>query len=183
MIVCGLDLATRSGIAVLDGTRLVHGEAFRPRGDNDAEIFHGFRVHFRSLLVAYDVKHVAAEQPLPTNIQVADKKADERTGTAGAMRNPVTMATYLRIYGIFAHASEICHALNIPFGVVHQATWRKAFLGNGHADKDMAVAQCRLLGLNLKSKDLAEAVGVAWWLNGILAQPRLGELNLTGVAA
>lgn len=178
MNVLGADIATTSGLAILNGVKLVHGEAFRPRGADDAEIFHGFRVHFRALLVSHEVEAVAIEQPLPTNIEINDPKEDERTGNAGHRRNPVTMATYLRLYGLFGHAQEICYALNITPDVVHQATWRKAFTGDGKADKDRSLHQCKLLGYPVKSKDLAEAVGVAWWLNGKLGLQRTGELAL-----
>jgi uncharacterized protein (UPF0335 family) len=39
MLVAGFDIATTTGMAVLDGTRVVHAEAYRPPGKTEAEIF------------------------------------------------------------------------------------------------------------------------------------------------
>lgn len=173
MMLAGFDIATRSGAALMEGDKIVHVEAFRPKGDGDAEIFHGFRAWYRALLVSHEVQHVAIEQPLPTDIEVQDKR---QNAAPGAKRNPITMKTYLRLYGLRGHALEICDALNIPCREVHQGTWRKAFLGSGRADKDAAVAQCKLLGLDLKSKDAAESVGIVWWLNGEISKPVVPDL-------
>jgi hypothetical protein len=175
MITGGGDIATRSGVAFLDGTRFVHGEAFRPRGDTDGAIFHGFRGHFRRLLLAHGVEHFALEEPLRTGIT--------RVEADGTEVPQSTMATYLRLYGLFGIAQEVCDSLNIPCEVVHQGTWRAAFLGNGRGDKEMSLAQCKLLGFPVKSKDVAEAVGVAWWLNGQLGLGRAGELAIAAPQA
>jgi hypothetical protein len=167
MIVAGFDIASTTGCAVLDGTKVLHCEAFRPPGKEDAEIFSGFRQWIRVLLVAHEVAEVAVEQPLPTNIEVADDRANAKPGEK---RNPITMKTYLRLYGLRAHAIEVCHALNVPCREIHQATWRKAFTGNGRASKEETLALAQRLVPNLKSKDSAEAVGIAWALNGELSK-------------
>lgn len=188
-VIAGLDIATRTGLTILDGDNLLHCEAFRPKGDTDAEIFHGFRTHLRAHLVSYAVEYGAAEMPLPTNIQADVARKNAAGVTHVEKRNPVTMNTYMRIYGLFGHAAEIFFALNIPFEAVHQATWRKAFMGTGRADKDMAVAQVAQLSKQrgwpeIKSKDACESVGVAWWLAGHLRLAQMmrpGELQL-GVA-
>lgn len=179
MILCGLDIATTSGICVMQSDKLLHAEAFRPKGETSAEIFHGFRTHLRSLLVSFNVEAVAAEQPLATN-GLTRKNPD------GTETMKITMATIYRLYGLAAAAEEIAFALNIPFQFVHQMTWRKAFIGKPKADKDMAVAQCRLLGFDVKKKDAAEACGVAWWLAGDLnlsRRMRPGQFQFEGEAA
>lgn len=172
MVIAGFDLASTSGCAILDGTKVVHVEAHRPVGKEDAELFHNFRIWFRSMLIAHDVQEVAIEQPLVTNIAAPDTRPNAKPGQT---RNPVTMATYLRLYGIRAHAIEICAALNINCREVHQATWRKSFNGNGRATKEDSLALARRLVPGLKSKDAGEAVGVAWWLNGELSKADLFE--------
>ena len=173
MIVAGFDIATRSGCAVLDGTTVLHCEAHRPRGETDAEIFSGFRSWFRCTLLAHHVEHVAIEQPLVTNIEARDT----REGAApGQRRNPITMKTYLRLYGLRAHALEICHSLNVPFLEIHQSTWRRAFTGNGRATKEQTLALVQRLVPGLTSKDAAESVGVAWALNGILSAPKAADM-------
>jgi hypothetical protein len=177
MIVAGLDIASRTGLAILDGDKLIHWEAHRPAGDEDHVIFHGFRTWLRPTLRSFHVQHVGIEQPLPTNIAITDAKKDASGKERTTKRNPLTMGTYLRIYGLFGHAVEMLYAMNVPFEIIHQGTWRKSFLGSGRADKDMAIAQCRRLGWPIKSYDAAEAAGVAFHLQGVLhINARAGEL-------
>jgi hypothetical protein len=166
MIIAGFDIATKSGAAILDDDSVIHIEAFRPKGDTDAEIFAGFRAWFRPLLVGHGVEAVGIEQPLPTDIEVQDKRPTARPGDK---RNPITMPTYLRLYGLRAHAVEICHTLNIECREIHQGTWRKAFTGNGRADKDQVLKLARQIVPDLKSKDASDALGVAWALRGELS--------------
>lgn len=165
MIVAGLDVATRTGICIMDGENPLHIESFRPAGKEDAEIFHGFRAHLRAMLISHRVEHAAIEEPLRS-----DLKRRNPDGTEDPLTN---MRTYLRLYGLRAHAIEVCHALNIPCEEVNQASWRKAFLGNGRADKDDAMKQCQMLRWPVTNKDAAEACGVAWWLSGHLRTSRL----------
>lgn len=165
MILAGFDIATTTGAAFLSGSKILHAEAFRPKGDTDAQIFHGFREWFRAMLIAHEVEHVAIEQPLVTDIRIADKRENAKPGDT---HNPVTMKTYLRLYGLRGHAVEICEAINVPCRELHQATWRKAFTGNGRATKEETLALARQLVPGLKSKDAAEAIGIAWALAGEL---------------
>jgi hypothetical protein len=167
-IVAGFDLATTTGCAILDGTRVIHAEAFRPAGKEDAIIFNGFRIWFRTMLIAHAVQEVAIEQPLVTNIAAPDTRPNAKPGQT---HNPVTMKTYLRLYGLRAHAVEICAALNVPCREVHQASWRKSFTGNGRASKEDTLKLAQRLVPGLKSKDAGEAIGIAWHLNGELSKP------------
>lgn len=165
MIVAGFDLATTSGVAILEGTKVLHIESHRPAGKGDAAIFRGFRIWFRGMLLAHGVEHCGLEQPLVTDIKAPDHSA---TAKPGETRNPVTMKTYLRLYGLRAHAIEICESLNIGCLEIHQATWRKSFTGNGRATKEQVLALARQIVPGLKSKDASDALGVAWHLNGEL---------------
>lgn len=178
MRLAGLDVATRTGFACMEGDKLIHAEAFRPRGKSNPEIFHGFREWLRPMLIAHEVEHVAIEEPLRSDLR---RRNEDGTDTAITQ-----MATYLRLYGLYGHAIEICYALNIDCIAVNQSAWRKAFLGNGRADKSMAISQCKQLGFGTLPADAAEAIGVAWWLSGHLRLTRLmrpGELKLEGAAA
>src|ERR1700748_1472877 len=141
-MLAGFDLATTSGAAFLSGDKIVHAEAFRPQGKEDAEIFAGFRQWFRSMLLANEVQHIGIEQPLVTDIRAPDKRQGARPGET---HNPVTMKTYLRLYGLRAHAVEIAGTLNIPLLEAHQASWRKSFTGNGRASKDETFALAKRL--------------------------------------
>jgi len=177
MIVAGLDLATTTGIAILERDRLVHWQSFRPRGDANPEIFHGFRQWLWSVLVAYGVQYAAIEEPLRSDLKIAARPINGAPlGAPKQWTGGSSMATYLRLYGIFGHAQEICHALNIPCEVVNQSTWRKSFCGNGRATKEDAVAACKRMGWTIPKKDPAEACGVAFWLQGELRLQRAQAL-------
>lgn len=165
MIVAGFDIATCSGCAVLHGQRVIHAESFRPSGKTDGEIFRGFRKWFHTTLTGFNVERVGIEQALVTNISAP---ATGPNAKPGETHNPVTMKTYLRLYGLRAHAIEICERLNVPVMEIHQSSWRKAFTGNGRASKEDTLALAQRLVPGLKSKDAAEAIGVAWALNGEL---------------
>lgn len=165
MIVAGSDIATTTGIAIFDGDRLIHAEAHRPKGKTDPEIFHGFRVWFRSLLISHGVQHCAIEEPLRSDIRKRNPDGTEQAITS--------MATYLRLYGLRGHALEVCHSLNIPCEEYNQSSWRKTFIGNGRASKDDSVKRCKQLGYDIKSKDACEAVGVAYHLMAKLQEQTL----------
>lgn len=182
MIVAGLDVATTTGLAILEGDKCLHWEAHRPKGKDDCEIFHGYRTWLRSTLVAFGVEHVGMEEPLPTNLEKTEivfSQSDAFSSKARKIKRPMTsMATYRRLYGLAAHTREICFALNIPVEEVNQREWRHAFLGvrgapKGTSDssawlKDRAVQQCQRIGFQINKKDAAEAAGVAFWLQGHL---------------
>jgi len=167
MIIAGFDIATCTGCAILDGSNVVHIEAYKAKGADDAEIFANWRPWFRSMLMAHGVQACAIEAPLVTDIKAPDKRPNARPGET---RNPVTMKTYLRLYGLRAHAVEICKSLNIDCREFHQSTWRKSFTGNGRATKEEVLALARRIVPNLKSKDSSDALGVAWCLNGELSR-------------
>lgn len=156
MVIAGLDVATKTGLCIMRGDKLLHAEAYRPPGKTNGTINAGFRLWLIAQFAAYGVEHIAAEEPLVTNLK-------DKTG-----KPLVTMSTYRRIYGLFGVLEELCATKNLPLEVVHQASWRKAFLGNGRGNKDMALAQCQLMKFPVTSKDAAEAIGVCWWLGGHL---------------
>jgi len=167
VIVAGFDIATTTGCCILNGSDVVHIEAFRAKGEDDASIFTSWRAWFRAILISHQVEVAAIEAPLVTDIKAPDKRPNAKPGQ---LRNPVTMKTYLRLYGLRGHAVQICNALNIECRELHQSTWRKAFTGNGRASKEDTLALARRIYPNLKSKDAAEALGVAWALNGELSK-------------
>ena len=166
-MLAGLDCATTSGLALMDGGKIVRAEAFKATGENDGEVFTSFRRWWRNILKVHTVTNVAIEQPLVTDIQAPDRRPN---AVPGQTRNPVTMKTYLRLYGLRGHAVQICDALGIAWIEVHQSTWRKSFTGNGRATKDDTLALARRIVPDLKSKDAAEAIGIVWHLSGVLKQ-------------
>lgn len=170
MILAGFDLATTSGVAFMDGDKLVNAFAYRAKGAEDAEVFGDFRKWFALMLTRYGVSHAAIEQPLVTNINVQDKRKGAKPGE---MHNPVTMKTYLRLYGLRAHAVEICKTMQVPVIECHQSAWRKSFTGNGRASKEETLKLAQRLLPRLESKDAAEAVGIVWHLSGVLHAAQL----------
>jgi Holliday junction resolvasome RuvABC endonuclease subunit len=171
MIVGGFDIATTTGAAVLDGARVVHVEAFKASGETEAEIFRSYRRWFRKIIRDHGVKHVAIEQALVTNIKAKVLLPD---GTpTGQTHNPVTMKTYLRLYGLRALTIVEASVLEVPLIEVNQMTWRKSFTGKARASKEETLALAQKIVPGLKSKDAAEAIGVAWHLNGVLRQEKL----------
>lgn len=170
-VICGLDLATNSGIALFDGDTFLHAEAFRAKGETHAERFHRFRTHLRATLVAFGVEHAALEAPLQSGL--TRNEVDKETGNIRKVPS-TTMQTLEFAYGMRAIASEVLWSLNIHPHEVHQGSWRKAFFRDGigkatsEERKKMALAQCQLLRWPVTSADAAEACGVAWWLAGQL---------------
>lgn len=195
MRLAGLDLATTSGWAVFDnGSPLTAGK-FKSVGTTDGQVFSAFRLWLRGFLIAERIEHVAIEEPLRSDLSRTEINFDG--GVFGARTHktkvPITnMSTLRRLYGLAAHAHAVCHDLGIPVEEINQRTWRSAFLGSvappkGTGDrtawwKDQALQQCKRLGLDLKSKDAADAVGVCFALAGRLKQERVltGDLFKTG---
>lgn len=87
--------------------------------------------------------------------------------------DPVLMAkinnfdTPFLLYGLASHAYSFCAAKRIRvFQMVHQATWRKHFIGSMRIGtkkvdlKRMAMERCRQLGFNVRKDDEADALGI-----------------------
>lgn len=165
-VLAGLDIATTTGITILDGEQIVMCNAFRWEGRCSGEIFRHFRKTLYRLIETHKIEHVAAEEPLRTDIEIGNKIGEG--GEIEKTRPP--MKTFQRIYGLCAVAEEVCAAHGVPFRYVHQATWRKSFTGNGRATKDESLATARLIQKSIVSHDAAESLGVAWYLRGNLDQ-------------
>lgn len=176
MIIAGLDIATCTGITILDGERHVLSGDLQFQGKHSGEIFRHCRKTLYTVLEKHGVKYVAAEEPLRTDIEIPGKKNED--GSEGEKTRP-PMKTFQRIYGLNAICEEVCCALGIDHRYVNQGTWRKSFTGSGRATKEQSLALARLVDKNINSFDAAESMGVAWWLRGQLdtrfAAPR-GDL-------
>lgn len=90
--------------------------------------------------------------------------------------------------GMGATVELFCHTMNVKLRWVHQARWRREFLGRmpratRSADlKDMALARCRQLGLKPNKHDDAEALGVLTYACQVerVFMPWLGALPVAG---
>ena len=188
MNIAGLDTGTTSGCCVLVGDRYLHAEAFRPKGETDAEIFGDFRSWWRALLVSHEVQEIALEEPLRTDLlktEVVPGKGDVFGATTSKIKKPIgNMRTFLRLYGIRAHAIEVAGSLNIPFREVNNKSWRSKVYGGIQPPKGTknttewwkatALARCKALDWPIKSKDAAEGAMIAEYLRIALKEERLG---------
>ncbi len=172
MILIGMDVATTSGLTCFNGERLVRCEAFKATGASNGAIFASFRLWLVSTLAAIkeqegQVEAAAIEACLRSDMT---RKVANKAGDGFEVQHIVPAATSERLHGLFAHAEEILATRNIATHIVHQATWRKAFTGNGRAKKEetLALVQRLFRERNIKSKDAAESLGVCWWLKGEL---------------
>lgn len=186
----GLDIATVTGAATLrDGIyttqtfRAAGKKRFLDRDDDKSldsmrmgEAGRSFEDFITAWLIQNQIGHLAVEAPLNTNFQ-RRKVAKVNPGAAWAGQaveyeevGGAPLATFFKIHMLEGIACTVASRLNIPTVFVNQATWRKAFLGNGRPKdpKGDAKKQCERLGIDCSSKDAAEAVGVCWWLNSYL---------------
>ena len=174
MIIAGLDAALRkSGAAIMDGDRFIRAEAFTAKGEGHGEAFHEFRTWWRVFLVAHRIECVAIEEPLRSDLTRTEVKIIK--GTPTKVKVPITnQQTLFGLYGVRAHAIEICAALNIRCFEVNNQDWREVIHNQRKAPKgtkdssewwkQRALARCKQLGWAVPSKDAAEAALICEWL-------------------
>lgn len=175
---CGLDQALRhSGAAILDGDRFVLAEAFHAKSPGQGGAFHEFRTWWEGFLERHKPDHVAIEEPLRSDMmrtKVTYRPNDAFGQSAVKTKEPLTnMQTLLGLYGVRAHAIEVCEMLGIEYVEVNNATWRGVIHGTrppkGTSNtsewwKAQAMMRCRQLGWNVPTKDAAESALIADWL-------------------
>jgi hypothetical protein len=160
VILCGLDIATTSGIALKGNDGVITTQTFKapspPKkrapstvedvfGDEDSgkidiekegRIARAWEDFLFSFLRVNGVQYVAIEEVLISNPGRTKLEVDMQANFAGqAMRKvkvqTTSQATIYRLYGLNMIAAGVCSRLGIPAISVNQTTWRKAFLGNG----------------------------------------------------
>ncbi len=161
----GIDLATTAGITVLDAERVLLCRSVTFSGETKGLLYRSCRKAIFAVFEMYKVKECAVEQPLRTDIKIPGKPNED--GSPGEPTSP-SMSTFQHVYGLHAIVEEACAALGVRHRYVHQGTWRKAFTGNGNADKAQSLAVAKLIDPSITSLDAAESMGVAWWLRGEL---------------
>ena len=171
MHVLGLDVATKTGWAAFDGTTwrtgLLRCPIKRPPGAG-LDAAHAGAVcdwYARELVElvtsAQPLHGIAIEEPL-----VIGK------GTR------INFQTAHMLHALAAEAARIAHRCGVPARYVNNGTWRRAFgvTGKGSdAKKASALRICRFEGISVGSDDEADAVGIARWLYGELAQRRFSR--------
>lgn len=176
MKVCGLDQSLRnSGAAIIDGDRFVLAEAFHAKAGGQGRAFHDFRVWWMRFLQTHRPNWVAIEEPLRSDMMrtsVAYRPNDAFGQSVVKTKVPLTnMQTLLGLYGVRAHAIEICESLGIEYVEMNVQDWRQTIYGVRHAPKgttntsewwkSKALSRCKLLGWSVPSKDAAEAALIA----------------------
>ena len=171
MRVCGLDVATKTGWCIATGNTYQTGlfdagKIGKRKANCDAERNANFRQWLWTFLRTNDVQAVAIERRAVANMK--KKVKDPITGKMieKVVTNDATAATLAYLNNC---AQEVCFSLSIPFHLVAVQTWRKDFLGGvkpgeGEDYKDVAKRVCQMMKIEAKSKDAAEAAGVAFWL-------------------
>lgn len=195
----GLDIATASGLALMDGETIT-ATSFRPRAKRPFELRNGevdfnhegriaaeFRDHLRAWLVDNRIEAVAIERPMQSNVTFKKPTVDMNAGFYGQAiryetKGGTNFSTIFRLYVLAGEACELCARLNIPVHIVTSGEWRKAFLGDlrppkGHENpsawwKHQAKLQCERIKVSVPNADAADGVGIVWWLRGKL-NPRL----------
>lgn len=195
MIVMGLDTGTTSGCGVLRGDQLIYAGAHHCEGDNDGLVFTSFRVWWLSMLNRFGPDEVAIEEPLRTDLfQTSTETVGDKLIT---VKKPIgTMRTFLRLYGLRAHAVQVCASGRLKsdrekaglaplrFREVNNKSWRsvvypkesppKGTKNTSEWWKQRSLQQCRILGWPIESKDAAEAAMIAEYLRITLKQERFG---------
>lgn len=189
MNIGGLDIASVSGATVLKGG-VYTAQTFKAAGkkrfldrDDDKSIDavrmglagRSFEDFCMAWLIENEIGYLGIEAPLSTNFQRKRAVVDQTAEWAGKAVSYETtggapLATFFKIHMLEGIACTVAARLNIPVVFVNQATWRKAFLGNGRPKdaKHEAKRMCEKLGIECSSLDAAESVGVCHWLNGYL---------------
>ncbi|RWB29615.1 hypothetical protein [Mesorhizobium sp.] len=168
MLILGLDIATVTGFAWYEpGSSLasIKTGLIKAVGANAEEKAASLAQQLVALLKPGRPDFVAIEQPM-RNV-VSFKKT--RDTLAGPVDEQTINPNALQLSSLSGAAVGIIAAYRIPWETVPSATWRKVFLGEGrYAGRDRAgwkraaVDRCRMLRIDVRNADAAEAVGIAF---------------------
>jgi len=168
-LILGLDIATTTGFAWYEpGASLstIKTGLIKAAGDNAEEKAESLGRQLRDMLKGNRPDFVAIEQPM-RNV-VSFKKT--RQTLAGPVDEQTINPNALQLEGLVCAAVAIIGGgYGIPWETIPSSTWRSVFLGFGRrpgfdraAWKRAAVDRCRMLKIDVKNADAAEAVGIAF---------------------
>ncbi len=144
MKILALDMATKTGWAVLDGNHIVESgvqDFTKGRGESNGLLFLRFRKWLDALVVEAQPRLVAYE------------RAHYRGGAATEL-----------CVGLQTRAQEIAEKYNCLCAPVATTTLKKFSTGRGNADKaEVIVAAARVLGRQPVDDNEADAVMVGMW--------------------
>lgn len=174
MRICGLDIATTTGWAIAEGNRYQTGKWHPGKVASEAERNARFRSWLWTFLRANEIEFAAIEDRIKGEMTKTETDAFGRR-VKKSVSNDHAKATAAYLIGC---AQEVCHSLSIPFLLVPVQTWRAAFNGGqkpgeGEDKKAVTVRVCKMMGIEVSSKDAADAAGIAFWAQVHLNQKRL----------
>lgn len=153
MVLAGFDVASSTGICVMDGSRPLYAQSWkanvaRPKGlgpmeasaEYEAALAEPFRKHIRWVLKEYSVKEAAYEVPRTRDFERKITTVDLDAQWAGQAITTETQRassnlSMLRSFGMCVILCGICRNLGIPCHEVPADEWRKAFIGRARAPK------------------------------------------------
>ncbi|WP_395175078.1 hypothetical protein [Roseibium alexandrii] len=163
MKIAGLDIATNTGWCIAEGQSFETG-LFRNKSKSEAERNYNFRRWLWGFLKIKEIEFVAIEERIKGEMT---KTEVDRFGRKSkkSISNDSAKATAAYLNGC---AQEVCFSLSIPFVLVPVQTWRAAFNGGqkpapGEDQKDVTRRICEMMKIDVKSKDAADAAGIAFW--------------------
>jgi hypothetical protein len=178
-VLCGLDIATKVGAAIILPSGEVVATSFYPSGKRpedlaqgdieaawEGHVFNEFRDWLADLFFALGVTDVAVEKPLPPPPPRMPKK-QKAAGTTFAEPPQYSeeggytdsLQTRFRLYGQVGVALGLCNALNIGVTFVPQGTWRVATVGCARAPKHIEKKK-RRAWIKQQAKDLCQRLRV-----------------------
>jgi hypothetical protein len=165
MKICGLDVATKTGWCLAEGQTYSTGTFHPGKTENEGQRNAKFRAWLWTFLKHNKVEFVAIEAPIKGEMTVTETTSLRPAGIQKSISNYEAKATAAYLIGC---AQEVCTALSIPFELVAIQTWRSTFLGKekpqeNESWKDVTVRVCKMMQIEVKSKDAAEAAGIAFW--------------------
>lgn len=196
MKLAAFDIASRTGICLIDGERIEHVETWktrqkRPEGlgpqeidiQHEAAIGEEFRAHVFALLASWNPEHIGYEQPRTRDYERTKKHVGLGVSYTTKERGSSNLAL-VRSLMLCGHLIGVCNLKNIGAVGISLDDWRKSFLGYSRAPrgtpdgrkylKQATIAQCKLIGVEVPNDDAADSVGVGWALRGILGLRRHG---------
>jgi hypothetical protein len=183
LICAGFDIASNSGICVMDGQCLLHVESWRanvprPKGlgpmeanaDYEAALAEPFRKHVREILKQFAVQYVAYEAPRTRDFErtithVAPDALFAGQAVTTETQRASSNLSMLRSFGMCVILCGLSRNLGIPSYSVPADQWRKAFIGRSRAPKTDAAGR--------QIKD-----GRKWLKNQVVEQCRLEGITV-----
>jgi Holliday junction resolvasome RuvABC endonuclease subunit len=168
MIILGLDIASVTGFAWYEpGSSLssIKTGLIKATGENAEEKAASLAVQLVAMFKQGRPDFVAIETPM-RNVKSFTKK---RQDFGGEVEEQTINPNALQLSSLAGAAVAIIAAYRIQWECIPSQTWRKVFLGAGRMPgrdragwKRAAIDRCRMLRIDVKNADAAEAVGIAY---------------------